>query len=77
MRLIQDVKFLKRTEAEQALFNHIEVSLNYQRQHSTSGYKTPAPCKQEWLQMRKLAPLQFSFIVARSLLQTTIESLPD
>ena len=42
-------------EAEQALFNYIEVYYNRRRKHSTNGYKTPAQYEMEWSHERKAA----------------------
>ncbi|MFH1215784.1 MAG: IS3 family transposase [Pseudomonadota bacterium] len=42
-------------EAEQYLFNYIEIYYNRQRKHSTNGYKSPAQYELEWWNNRKAA----------------------
>ncbi len=42
-------------EAEQALFNYIEVYYNRRRKHSTNGYKSPAQYEMDWWNNRKAA----------------------
>jgi putative transposase len=46
--MIHHCKFQNVAEAEQALFNYIEVYYNRQRKHSTNGYKSPAHFELEW-----------------------------
>lgn len=45
--LIYQRKFLTRAEAEQAIFEFIEVFYNRQRLHSTLGYRTPVEYERE------------------------------
>jgi putative transposase len=54
-QLIHHCRFQNVAEAEQALFNYIEVYYNRQRKHSTNGYKAPALYEQEWWNNRKTA----------------------
>jgi len=54
-QMIHHNKFQNVTEAEQALFNYIEVYYNRRRKHSTNGYKSPAQYEMEWWNMRKAA----------------------
>jgi putative transposase len=54
-RLIHHCKFQNVAEAEQALFNYIEIYYNRQRKHSTNDYKTPAQYEGEWWKNRKAA----------------------
>jgi putative transposase len=54
-QLIHHCRFQSIAEAEQALFNYIEVYYNRQRKHSTNGYKAPALYEQEWWNNRKAA----------------------
>jgi len=42
-------------EAEQSLFNYIEVYYNRRRRHSTNNYKSPVFFEEEWLEYRKTA----------------------
>lgn len=54
-QLINHCKFQNVAEAEQALFNYIEIYYNRQRKHSTNGYKSPAQYEGEWWKNRKAA----------------------
>jgi putative transposase len=54
-QMINHNKFQNVAEAEQALFNYIEVYYNRRRKHSTNGYKSPAQYEMEWWNMRKAA----------------------
>ena len=51
--MIHHCKFQNVAEAEQALFNYIEVYYNRQRKHSTNGYKSPAHFELEWWNNKK------------------------
>ena len=42
-------------EAEQSLFNYIEVYYNRRRRHSTNNYKSPVFFEEEWIEYRKTA----------------------
>ena len=42
-------------EAEQSLFNYIEVYYNRRRRHSTNNYKSPVFFEEEWLEYKKAA----------------------
>ena len=54
-QLIHHRTFQNVAEAEQALFNYIEVYYNRKRKHSTNGYKSPAHYELEWWDNRKAA----------------------
>ena len=54
-QMIHHCKFQNVAEAEQAIFNYIEVYYNRQRKHSTNGYKAPALYELEWWNKRKAA----------------------
>ena len=54
-QMIHHCKFQDIKEAEQALFNYIEVYYNRRRRHSTNGYKAPAQYEMEWWNKRKAA----------------------
>lgn len=54
-QLIHHRKFQSVLEAEQALFEYIEVYYNRWRKHSTNGYKPPAQYEWEWWNNRKAA----------------------
>jgi len=54
-QLIYHYRFQNMAEAEQALFNYIEVYYNRQRKHSTNGYKSPAHFELEWWNNKKAA----------------------
>jgi len=54
-QMIHHCTFQNVAEAEQALFNYIEVYYNRQRKHSTNGYKSPAHYELEWWNNRKVA----------------------
>jgi putative transposase len=54
-QMIHEHKFHNVAEAEQALFNYIEVYYNRRRKHSTNGYKSPAQYEMEWWNMREAA----------------------
>jgi transposase InsO family protein len=53
--MIHHCKFQNVAEAEQALFNYIEVYYNRQRKHSTNSYKSPAHFELEWWNNKKAA----------------------
>jgi len=42
-------------EAEQSLFNYIEVYYNGRRRHSTNNYKSPIDFEKEWVEYKKVA----------------------
>jgi len=50
-------KFKNVIEAEQALFNYIEVYYNRRRKHSTNNQKSPAQFELEWRNEREVALL--------------------
>ncbi len=54
-QMIHHCTFQNVAEAEQALFNYIEVYYNRRRKHSTNGYKSPAQYELEWWDNRKTA----------------------
>lgn len=54
-QMIHHCEFKNVMEAEQALFNFIEVYYNRRRKHSTNGYKSPAQYEMEWWDERKAA----------------------
>ena len=54
-QLIHHNRFQNVNEAEQALFQYIEIYYNRWRKHSTNGYKSPAQYEREWWQSRKAA----------------------
>ena len=54
-QLIYHRKFLYQKDAEQALFNYIELYYNRRRRHSTIGYKSPASYEAEWEKMKSAA----------------------
>lgn len=54
-QMIYHCKFQNVMEAEQALFNYIEVYYNRRRKHSTNGYKSPVQYEMEWWNNRKAA----------------------
>jgi len=54
-QLIHHKKFQSVSEAEQALFEYIEVYYNRWRKHSTNGYRSPAQYEWEWWNNRKAA----------------------
>lgn len=54
-QLLYHQKFAQRKDAEQALFNYIEVYYNRRRRHSTNGYKAPATYEMEWENLRNVA----------------------
>jgi putative transposase len=53
--LIHHRKFQTIVEAEQALFNWIEVYYNRRRKHSTNNQKSPAQYELEWRNEREVA----------------------
>jgi putative transposase len=53
--MIHHCKFQNVAEAEQALFNYIEVYYNRRRKHSTNGYKSPADYELECRNNQKAA----------------------
>ena len=54
-QLLYHTKFQGKADAEQALFNYIEVYYNRRRRHSTNGYKSPASYEAEWEKMQNAA----------------------
>jgi putative transposase len=54
-QLIHHRRFQSMEEAEQAIFNYIEVYYNRQRKHSTNNYKSPAQYEMEWWNERRVA----------------------
>ena len=54
-QMIHHCKFQNMAEAEQALFNYIEVYYNRRRKHSTNGYKSPANYEAECWHNKKAA----------------------
>lgn len=54
-QLTHHCTFQNAVEAEQVLFNYIEVYYNRRRKHSTNGYKSPAQYETEWWENRKAA----------------------
>jgi putative transposase len=54
-QLIYHMRFKDKDEAEQALFNYIEVYYNRRRRHSTIGYKSPAMFEMDWMKKRGVA----------------------
>jgi putative transposase len=54
-QLVHHCRFQNVAEAEQALFNYIEIYYNRKRKHSTNGYKSPAHYELEWWGNRKAA----------------------
>jgi len=53
--LIYHSRFKNMIEAEQALFNYIEVYYNRRRKHSTNNQKSPAQYELEWRNEREVA----------------------
>ena len=54
-QMIYHRNFQNAMEAEQAIFNYIEVYYNRRRKHSTNGYKSPAQYEMDWWNNRKAA----------------------
>ncbi len=54
-QMIHHFKFQNVAEAEQAIFNYIEVYYNRRRKHSTNGYKSPANYELECWENKKAA----------------------
>lgn len=54
-QLTHHVCFKNVQEAEQSLFNYIEVYYNRRRRHSTNNYKSPVSFEEEWLEYKKAA----------------------
>jgi putative transposase len=54
-QLVYHNRFLNKADAQQALFNYIEVYYNRRRRHSTNGYKSPASYEAEWKKMENVA----------------------
>jgi len=54
-QLIHHCHFKTMEEAEQVIFQYIEIYYNRQRKHSTNGYKSPADYETEWWSRRKVA----------------------
>jgi putative transposase len=53
-QLIYHVRFKDKDEAEQGLFNYIEVYYNRRRRHSTIGYKSPAMFEMDWMKQENV-----------------------
>lgn len=54
-QLLYHTKFQGKADAEQALFNYIEVYYNRRRRHSTNRYRSPASYEAEWKTMQNAA----------------------
>jgi putative transposase len=54
-QLIYHRKFQDQGEAEQALFNYIEIYYNRRRRHSTIGYQSPAMFESNWVKIENAA----------------------
>jgi len=54
-QLTHHVCFKNDQEAEQSLFNYIEVYYNRRRRHSTNNYKSPVSFEEEWVEYKKVA----------------------
>jgi putative transposase len=54
-QLIYHRKFEDQSEAEQALFNYIEIYYNRRRRHSTIGYQSPAMFESNWVKIENAA----------------------
>lgn len=54
-QMIHHFNFQNLAEAEQAIFNYIEVYYNRRRKHSTNGYKSPASYEAECWDNKKAA----------------------
>ncbi len=54
-QMIYHCRFQDVAEAEQAIFNYIEVYYNRRRKHSTNSYKSPANYELEWWDNKKVA----------------------
>lgn len=54
-QLIHHVSFKDSQEAEQRLFNYIEIYYNRRRRHSTNNYKSPVSFEEEWVEYKKAA----------------------
>ena len=54
-QLIHHCRFQDLAEAEQVIFNYIEVYYNRRRKHSTNGYLSPSQYELEWWKKRKVA----------------------
>ena len=53
--MIHHCRFQNVAEAEQAIFNYVEVYSNRQRKYSINGYKSPVEYELEWWNNRKAA----------------------
>ena len=54
-QMIYHCRFQDVAEAEQAIFNYIEIYYNRRRKHSTNSYKSPANYELEWWDNKKVA----------------------
>lgn len=54
-QLIHHVSFRDSQEAEQRLFNYMEIYYNRRRRHSTNNYKSPVAFEEEWVEHKKAA----------------------
>lgn len=54
-QLTHHVCFKNVYEAEQSLFNYIEIYYNRRRRHSTNNYKSPVSFEKEWVEYKKAA----------------------
>ena len=54
-QLIHHCTFQSDNEAQQTIFEYIEVYYNRQRKHSTNNYKSPVDYELEWWNDRKAA----------------------
>ena len=54
-QLIYHRKFQDQGEAEQALFNYIEIYYNRRRRHSTIGYQSPSIFESKWVKIENAA----------------------
>jgi len=56
--LVHHLRFETFEEAQRFLFKYIEAYYNQKRKYSSTGWKTPAHCEQEWNKVRKVAQPQ-------------------
>ena len=54
-QLLYHTKFQGKADAEQDLFNYIEVYYNRRRRHSTNRYQSPASYEAEWKKVQNVA----------------------
>jgi putative transposase len=54
-QLIYHRKFQDQGEAEQSIFNYIEIYYNRRRRHSTIGYQSPAMFESNWVKIENAA----------------------